>query len=137
MNVKLLSDKATLPFRARSTDAGYDLYSVEDLWLDPQQVYKVHTDVAVKIPDGYVGLIRDRSGLGSKGISVLAGVIDSSYTGECLVCLTNHSSDPYYVKAGDRIAQLVVIANYNGDLNLVDNLDETDRATQGFGSSGK
>lgn len=136
MQIKLLSEKAVAPFKARRTDAGYDLTSVQSVWIDPQQMYKVKTDVAVMIPEGYVGLIRDRSGLGSKGISVTAGVVDHGYTGEVVVCLTNHSSDPYYIKEGDRIAQLVVLPCYCEDIEVVEDLGAAKRGEKGFGSSG-
>ena len=99
---KLMSDTAKAPQRAHYNDAGADLFSDEDMVLvEHWQVAKVGTGVQVAIPDGYYGRIAEKSGLGTKGIQVLGGVIDSGYRGELIVCVTRaFASQPYKIKRG-------------------------------------
>lgn len=81
IKVKKLTDTAIVPTKSRKTDAGYDLYADEDKAIYPEDTVLISTSIAFAIPDGYAGLIWDRSGLGSKGIHRHAGVVDSSYRG--------------------------------------------------------
>lgn len=117
--------------------AGYDLYAIRDEEIRLGQVTKIPTGIAVAIPSGWVGLIRDRSSLGAKGIIVCGGVIDSDYRGEIFVCLTKLTSFSHEFKAGDRIAQLVVVPHYVGQPAENAALSETARGEGGFGSTGK
>ena len=111
IKIKKLTDTATMPTKSRKTDAGYDLYADEDIAIYPEDTKLISTGIAFAIPDGYAGLIWDRSGLGSKGIHRHAGVVDSSYRGEVKVALSNsRSSDKdniYFISRGDRIAQIL------------------------------
>jgi dUTP pyrophosphatase len=135
-----LDPKARVPFRANPTDAGADLYSVEDCVIQPLERKVVATGIRIKIPDGYYGRIAPRSGLAVKqGVDVLAGVLDSAYTGEIKVVLLNtDKSNTFFVKAGDRIAQLIIEDHFNFDfVEVVEDLEVTDRGDKGFGSSGK
>jgi dUTP pyrophosphatase len=116
--------------------AGLDLYCVAGEEIVAGGVTKIPTGIHVEIPEGWVGLIRDRSSLGAKGISVLGGVIDSDYRGEIFVCLTK-TSGTYFFNPGDRIAQLVVVPHYVGQPTEVLSLSETARGEGGFGSTGK
>lgn len=133
----------TLPFKKLHPDAkltrgsewaaGYDLYATES-GVVRDSTQKFHTGIAVEIPPGYVGLIRDRSSLGSKGIVVSGGVIDSDYRGEILVCLTSLCYDRNQtVRVGDKIAQLVIVPCFQGEPTEVEALSETTRGTKGFG----
>lgn len=175
MEYKKLDTRAKAPTKERATDAGYDLYALEDVvlpslvkavldWVhrfvlnaftfiqtsgtlgtNPANyeecnstfVTKVKTGIALRVPTGHVGLIWDRSGMGFKSIKVFGGVIDSEYRGDVTVCLGNFSFFDYTVKAGDKIAQILIQEVKHSELREVTELDETSRGDKGFGSSGK
>jgi dUTP pyrophosphatase len=134
---------AILPQRAHRTDAGADLFAwfAENTprWIEiyPGEQKLVDTGIAVKIPEGFVGLIYNRSSQGKKGITIphSVGVIDSDYRGNLKVLLKNISDDPYKIDAGDRIAQLVIQPVQIVD--FVDSWNDTQRGTGGFGSTGQ
>lgn len=138
-----LDPEATTPTRNKKTDAGLDLYAVEDMYIGVGETAKIRTGVAIEIPEGYVGRISDRSGMASKGLAVGAGVIDTGYTGDHTVVLhnvTNKSSWKngygYEVKKGDKIAQLVVYPIVTPEVELVEELWVSERGNTGWGSSG-
>lgn len=140
MKIKLLNEKAKVPFRAHVTDAGADLFSIENCVISPGERRPVSTGISLEIPEGYYGRIAPRSGLALKsGIDVLAGVVDSSYRGEVKVILLNTDQNgfDFEIKTGDKIAQLIIEKHYNFEFEVVDNLEETTRGTGGFGSTGK
>jgi dUTP pyrophosphatase len=138
LQVKLLSDKGRLPYKTNRFDAGFDLYASENIQISPNSRELISTDIAVAIPNGYVGLIWPRSGLAvKKGIDVFAGVIDSGYRGEIKVCLYNSDRTTVEVMEGDRIAQLLIQKVGNFFIREVQELDDTDRGSGGFGSSGR
>ncbi len=128
---------AQTPTRAHGSDAGNDLYAIEDVQIQPRTLEKIDTGLAIELPEGTVGLIKDRSSMGFKKIHVFAGVIDSSYRGEVGVLLYNASDKVFTIKKGERIAQLLVQDVYNVEWNEVKSLDQTDRGSGGFGSSNK
>lgn len=135
--VKKLNDKAILPKRANQTDAGYDLYSIEDCEINPHERKMIHTGISMAIPNNYVGLIWPRSGLAVKhGIDVLAGVVDSGYRGEICVILQNHDNEVYKISAGDRIAQMLFQKIEYFQIQESDSLENADRGGSGFGSTG-
>lgn len=132
-----LNDKAITPTRNNPSDAGLDLSSTESLTIYPLGRVLVHTGLALQIPDGYYGRVAPRSGLAIKnGIDVLAGVIDSSYRGEVCVVLYNTSKNIFNINEGDKIAQLIIEAHYNMELEQVSELESSNRGNLGFGSSG-
>jgi len=137
INFKKLYGGAHAPTKSNSTDAGYDLYSVNDVAIPKGYNALINTGIAIEIPRGSVGLIWDRSSLGVKGIHRHAGVIDCGYTGEVKVCLHNTSAVTYEIKKGDRIAQLIIQDAPHYELKEVQELGETDRSVGGFGSTGK
>lgn len=137
INFKKLYGGVYTPTKSNTTDAGYDLYSVNDVAIPKGYNALINTGIAIEIPKGYVGLIWDRSSLGVKGIHRHAGVIDCGYTGEVKVCLHNTSAVTYEIKKGDRIAQLIIQEAPHYELNEVQELGETDRSVGGFGSTGK
>ena len=137
INIKKLYEGAHAPTKSNTTDAGYDLYSVNDVAIPKGYNALINTGIAIEIPKGYVGLIWDRSSLGVKGIHRHAGVIDCGYTGEVKVCLHNTSAVTYDIKKGDRIAQLIIQEAPHYELNEVQELGETDRSVGGFGSTGR
>lgn len=139
--VKRLTDTARIPTKNNSTDAGFDLYADEDVTLLPEETKLISTGVSFAIPEGYAGLIWDRSGMGVKGIHRFAGVVDSDYRGEVKVVLYNSRPDAmenaYRIQKGDRIAQIVFQKVPAFNLVEVDELDDTERGAKGWGSSGK
>lgn len=140
MKVKLLTSTAQPPERKSLQAGGYDIFSDNDeiIHVVTGAPKSISTGIAVQIPTGYVGFIKPRSGLAfKKGIDHLAGVIDSDYTGEIKLLLTSHSAyGELRIERGDRVAQLVVVPCYNGEVELVDSLEDTERGNGGFGHTG-
>ena len=139
LHVKKLTETAQLPTQANPSDAGWDLYADENVELLPGDITLISTGISLEIPDGYVGLIWDRSSLGVKGVHRHAGVIDAGYRGEVKVCLhnTKKSGSGFVVSKGDRIAQILFQEVPLFKLVESDDLAETTRGVEGFGSSGK
>ena len=134
--VQILDPAAIVPTRAHSGDAGLDLYALEDEPIVPGAITAIVTGIAVAIPYGHVGLIKPRSGLAARhGIDTLAGVIDHGYTGEVKVLLTTHLFARRWVKAGERVAQLLVIPIAYATPQVVDALPGSARGNGGFGST--
>lgn len=149
----MLDEGAKMPTRAHEFDAGLDLYTPKFAavpgckYTGPihyggygmvgvgQKV--IDTGVHVEIPEGYVGLIKSKSGLMVNNGLLTDGTIDSGYTGSIKVKLFNTSPKDYKFKAGDKIAQLVIVPCLLPELELVDHLEETDRGDGGFGSTGR
>ncbi|MBN2167775.1 MAG: dUTP diphosphatase [Actinobacteria bacterium] len=140
VDIKKLNIDAKVPEYAHTGDAGCDLRSCEDLVLHPGERALVPTGIAVSIPEGYAGFIQPRSGLSAKhGISIVntPGLIDSHYRGEIKVILVNLDRDkPFEVKKGDKICQFVLQKVEQVQFNQVEELDETVRNSDGFGSTG-
>jgi len=138
--IKKVRDGAVVPVRAYAGDAGMDLAACERVELAPGARALVPTGLAVAIPDGYAGYVQPRSGLAAKhGISIVntPGLVDSGYRGELLVNLVNHDDEqPFVVEPGMRIAQLVILQVPPVELVEVDELPESERGADGFGSSG-
>jgi dUTP pyrophosphatase len=129
-----------LPAYASSEAAGLDIASAEDLTLAPGARHAVATGFAIAIPHGYEVQVRPRSGLALKhGITCLntPGTIDSDYRGEVKVILANLGAEPFEVRRGERIAQLVPAPVLRADFAEVDALEETQRGAGGFGSTGR
>ena len=140
LKIKKLAENAVIPTYGSEYAAGADLYSCEgELTFAPGETKMVHTDLAMQIPVGYVGLVYARSGIASKrGLAPAnkVGVVDSDYRGEIMVALHNHSSEPQTIAAGERIAQMVIAPYLTVNYVETDTLDDTDRGTGGFGSTG-
>ncbi len=128
-----------LPQYATAGAAGMDVLAAEDIVLAPGMRHAVATGLALAIPDGYEIQVRPRSGLALKhGISVpnTPGTIDSDYRGELKVILINFGAEPFAVRRGDRVAQLVIAPVVRARWDLVNELDDTARGSGGFGSTG-
>lgn len=151
--MKIVVDEgAKCPTRAHEDDAGFDLYCREDKVIFPRQVTmfdgdgfgkpvdiseSFDTGVHMEIPGGYFGKIESKSGLNVKhNIVSCGGVVDSGYTGSIVVKLYNLGTEPYTFHKGDKIAQIVIQQYLAPELEVVDELSETDRGNNGFGSSG-
>lgn len=142
INIKKLSSNAKIPSYATDFAAGCDLYSSspEKISFNPGETKLIKTGVAMEIPIGYAGLIYARSGLATKkGLAPAnkVGVIDSDYRGEIMVALHNHTNEVKEIDAYERIAQLVITPYVKALFNEVDDLNETKRGENGFGSTGK
>lgn len=133
----MLDEGAKIPTRAHPWDAGLDLYAKEDGYIRCNNSRTFDTGVHVQIPEGYVGYIKSKSGLMVNHGITTTGTIDAHYTGSIRVCLFNHGGSKYEVKAGDKIAQLVIHKCELPELEVVDHLEETDRGNGGFGSTGR
>ncbi|XP_037102654.1 deoxyuridine 5'-triphosphate nucleotidohydrolase, mitochondrial isoform X1 [Syngnathus acus] len=132
-----LSEHATSPTRGSSKAAGFDLYSAYDYSIGPMDKVIVKTDIQIAVPHGCYGRVAPRSGLAAKHfIDVGAGVIDEDYRGNVGVVLFNFSKQTFEVKKGDRIAQLVCERIAYPELIEEERLDDTERGTGGFGSTG-
>lgn len=137
LEIQKLHPDAKVPTRAHEHDAGLDLSSIETYSLKPGEGKIFKTGIAIALDPGFVGLVWDRSSMGKRGIKTLGGVIDSGYRGEVGVILWNISPDHQEIKAGERIAQLVIQTIATPQTKEVANLSSTARGTGGFGSSGK
>jgi dUTP pyrophosphatase len=141
-HVRLLHPDAQAPARTRPGDAAYDLRCLEGFSLWPRERATVPTGVAIALPPFVAGLVLPRSGLASKyGISLVnsPGLIDPSYRGELRIVLVNHGDARFEARAGDRIAQLMLVPFLSPDVALVEELPPApdDRGENGFGSSGR
>ena len=148
MQVKLLDprfgDEWPLPAYATEASAGMDLRAAvpedEPVVLHPGDRHAVPTGLSMAIPVGYEGQVRPRSGLAFRhGVTCLnsPGTIDADYRGEVKVILINHGQEPFVIKRGERIAQMVIAPVTRGVLKVVSSLDETQRGAGGFGSTGR
>lgn len=137
ISVKLLENNAKMPTRANANDAGWDLYSTVDTIIPSKQRKTVKTGIALEMPENMAGLIWPRSGLSVKqGIDVLAGVVDSGYRGEIMVCLYNTSDENVLINLGDRVAQIIFQEVPRIMMINQEQLGSSQRGDNGFGSSG-
>lgn len=136
MKIKL-EPWAICPTRAHETDAGLDLYATEYTLVPAHGSAIFDTGVHVQLPPFTAGFLKSKSGLNVKHNITSDGVIDVGYTGSICVKLYNHGDENYVVDSGDKISQLVVVDIHLPTLQIVDELDETDRGNNGFGSTGR
>lgn len=138
VGVLLRRPDAKIPTKAHQADAGFDIYSVENTTIQPKQRKTVCTGISLQMPENYTGLIWPRSGLSvKKGLDVLAGVIDSGYRGEIMICLYNTSFESVRINHGDKIAQIIFQEVPRVSMIPMDTLDSSQRGEQGFGSTDK
>lgn len=139
LEVQLTTPLAKLPFRDRATDAGYDLYSIEDATVPPGRVVIISTGIKIAAPPGWYYTIEGRSSLKKIGVVPHRGIIDSTYCGEVIVRLMNFSEEPYVVSVGDRIAQILLHRQYDANFEMVEHFSPlyNQRGEKGFGSTGK
>lgn len=138
-----LNEKAVAPSYGSAAAAGADLYACTDgstVSFEPGETKMIHTGLALQIPDGLVGLVYARSGIATKrGLAPAnkVGVIDSDYRGEIMVSLHNHSDKRQEIADGERIAQLVLAPYIRAAFEQAEQLDDTERGSGGFGSTGR
>ena len=137
LEFKRIDERATLPTRGSEFSAGLDLYSIEDITIEPKQRTLAKTGLALAIPPGHYGRIAPRSGLAMKhGLDVLSGVIDSDYRGEIGCLLYNTGDEPIQLPAQTKICQLIIEKIELPTAVWSDDLGETIRGSGGFGSTG-
>lgn len=135
---KKLYEDSKVPTFAHPGDAGMDLYARENVTIKGGERSIVGTGIAMAIPEGYVGLIWDKSGVAIKGgVKVLGGVIDAGYRGEIMVGMINLSAEDYIFEAGHKVAQIIIQERVQPEVVEVTDLDATTRGEGGFGSTGK
>ncbi len=143
VDVEQLDDGLPIPTYQTEGSGGFDLYSTEDVDVYPGSSKLIKTGIKLAIPPKHVGVIKSRSSLALKGLEVGAGVVDSDYRGEVKVLLNNLNSGSVYhydfhpIRRGDRIAQMLIIEQPIIVLRDVYELDDSDRGTGGFGSTGR
>lgn len=134
----MLDNGAFMPERAHEWDAGLDLRSPIPVEIRNGESVVIDTGVHVQIPEGYVGILKSKSGLNVKLGITSDGTIDSHYTGSIVVKLYRSGSiEPYWIESGDKITQLVILPCETPRINVVDKFPETDRNDGGFGSTGR
>lgn len=144
VNIKKLNKDAYIPKKGSRDSAGYDLYAClgegKSVIIPPHKNIKIGTGISIALPNGYFGAIFARSGLAAKeGLrpANCVGVADSDYRGEYMIALYNDSDAERVIKHGDRVAQLVILPFLSVDFNETEDLDDTERGSGGFGSTGK
>lgn len=138
IKIKRLHPDAKLPSYAHPGDAGFDLYSPDEVTLAPGERKGIPSGLAIEIPDGYVGLIWDKSGLSIKnGLKTVGGVLDAGYRGEIIIGMMNMSDAPYTFEKGHKVAQMLIQKVEHADIVEIDELTDTSRGAGGLGSTGK
>ena len=127
---------AFMPEKSHEDDAGFDIRAMERGYVPAHGQLTVRTGVHVAIPKGFAGELISKSGLNSKSGITTTGLIDSGYTGEIKVVMRNTSKVDYRVEVGDKISQLVIYPIWTGVIERVESLEETERGSNGFGSTG-
>ena len=141
VKIKKLDERATIPSYGSEYAAGFDLYAIldDELTIKSHETILVKTGLSMEIPVGYAGMIFARSGLATKkGLAPAnkVGVVDSDYRGEVMVALHNHSNTDQTISNGERIAQMVIMPFYKAEFIEVEELSDTERGSEGFGSTG-
>ena len=138
LKIKKLHKEAKIPKYGHPGDAGFDLFAIEDTLIKAGERFPVQTGIAMEIPEGFVGLIWDKSGVAVKyGIKTIAGVVDSTYRGEILVGVMNLSKEDYLFEKGHKVAQMLIQKKETMEFEEVNELTDTARGEGGFGSTGK
>jgi dUTP pyrophosphatase len=138
LKVKKVDPEAKLPSYAHPYDAGMDLFALEEVKVKPGEVARIRSGVMMEIPEGYVGLCWDKSGLAMKnGIKVLAGVIDAGFRGELVMGVINLGKEEYTFEKGHKVMQMLIQPVQFLDIIESEKLSDTSRGEGGFGSTGK
>ncbi len=137
LRIERLSPQAKLPQKAHPGDAAYDLYANDYYSLEPQQQAVIKIGVKMAIPEGFVGLIWDKSGLASQGLTTIGGVIDANYRGEIKVILKNLSQEVFKIIPEQKVAQILIQEIAKIEIKEEKITNTTERQDRGFGSSGQ
>lgn len=137
LKVKKLRQEAKINEPAKLGDAGYDVFSMEDVILQPHDRYNMPLGIAIEIPLGWVCIVNQKSGIAKNfGIDTIGNVIDSNYRGEIHAQIVNTSNDIVNIEKNKKIAQLVFLQHGSSEIEYVNELSETERGETGFGSTG-
>ena len=137
LKVKKLNEDSKINEPAKDSDAGYDVFATESISLNPHERYNMPLGIALEFPDGYFCQVNQKSGLSQKfGIDTIGNVIDAGYRGEIHAIIVNTSNEIIIIEKGQKIAQLVFIPFVKSSIEFVDELSETERGSDGFGSTG-
>jgi dUTP pyrophosphatase len=137
LNFLKLTKGAESPEYALGTDAGFDLKALEDVSIFPFEQKEARTGIAIEVPRGYVGIVRDRAGIVQKmNVHTVAGTFDSGFRGEVSVLLVNMNDKTVEIEKGMRIAQIILIPIAKAKIVEVKKLSETERGNRSFGSTG-
>jgi len=138
IKIKKLNNNTILPTYAHPGDVGMDLYSLEDYILKPNERHIFMLGFALEFPIGYAAIVKDKSSLPKNGgLHTMGGVFDAGYRGEYNVLLVNMGDEPYEIKTGHKIAQLVIYPVVIAELEEANELSDSERGYGGFGSTGK
>lgn len=138
LKIKKLNPEAKLPCYAKSGDAGMDIFVAEDVTVNPGQSIGIKSGLAFEVPEGYVGLLWDKSGLSIKhGIKILGGVLDSGFRGEVIVGVINLGKESYTFEKGHKLTQMLIQPVERVEIEEVEILSESERGSGGLGSTGK
>jgi dUTP pyrophosphatase len=135
IKVKKLDPNAKIPTKAYKGDLGIDFYALDTFHGLPNEVLRVRTGIALELPEGYGLIIKDRSSVGLNGIFTCAGVIDNGYRGEIIIGMW--SNEPFTIKKWTKVAQGILVPQFEVDFEEVEELSEAERGEKGFGSSNK
>lgn len=136
MKIKLFKD-VTLPLKKRASDAGWDIFLPEDVTFKAHELTTVDLGFGVQLPEGYAGLFAMRSSVCKTGMNIQMPLIDQGYRGELHLLVQNSTDNDYEYKKDERVCSLFIFPVYNDTLEVVDELDSSDRNSAWNGSSGK
>lgn len=138
LKIKKLNPDAIIPSYGHDGDAAFDLHTTATVTIAPGERVQVPTGIAMAIPEGYVGLIWDKSGLSHKfGLKAMGGVIDAGYRGEVMIGMINLGDKEYTFEKGHKVSQMIIQERLHAEIETVEELDDSSRGTGGFGSTGK
>jgi dUTP pyrophosphatase len=137
IKIKKLSPEAILPKYAHEGDAGMDVFSIENLIIRAGEKAMIHTGISIELPMGFVALVWDKSGLAAKnGLKTMGGVIEHSYRGEYCIIILNTSKEDFEIEKGQKIAQILIQPIFTAKIQEVEELSNSIRGENGFGSTG-
>ena len=138
LKIKKLDSEAKIPTKGNPGDAGIDFYTLEEVVFLPGAQQRIRTGIALEIPSGYVGLVWDKSSISfNNNLKTVGGVIDSGFRGEFIIGMVNLSSETRTIAKGQKIAQMIIQKFEDCDIVQVEQLSDTVRGEDGFGSTGK
>ena len=137
IKIKRLNPEAKLPNYANPGDVGLDLYSLEEITIQPGEHARFWNGFALEFPEGFAAIVKDKSSISKAGLHTMGGVFDAGYRGEYNVHLVNLSDKPYTVEKGHKVAQLIIFPVAIAELEEVSELSDSSRGEGRFGSTGK
>jgi dUTP pyrophosphatase len=136
-SIKKLKEDIKLPIKGHLGDAGFDVFSIDEVIIPKGKTIKIPLGFATEIPDDTMLMMCDKSGIATKGIHAVASIIDSTYRGELHAVFTNTTDEDYKFEAKQKVAQMILFPCYTGiEYKVVTELSDTSRGSGGFGSTG-